>query len=102
MKLSLLVTLSCLSLAAAEIPATGLMVDLDAAKGVKVDAQGLVTSWQSQAGPATARDFVGQPKGRADATSGLPSTSPRRTCFATAPMSSDSNGGSSRRRSLRR
>ena len=73
MKLSLLITLSCLSLAAAEIPSTGLMVDLDASKGVTVDAQGRVTAWQSQVGPVAARDFVGQPKGRADATSGLPS-----------------------------
>ena len=72
MKLSLLITLSCLSLAAAEIPATGLMVDLDASKGVTVDTQGRVTTWQSQAGPIAARDFVGQPKGRAEAASGLP------------------------------
>jgi hypothetical protein len=73
MKFSLLLSLSLVGLVAAEIPSAGLMVDLNAAKGVAVDAQGLVTSWQSQAGPATARDFVGQPKGRADATSGLPS-----------------------------
>ena len=73
MKFSLLLSLAWIGLVAAEIPSAGLMVDLDAAKGVKVDAQGLVTAWQSQAGPAAARDFVGQPKGRADATSGLPS-----------------------------
>lgn len=58
---------------AGDIPSSGLLVDLDASKGVTVDAQGRVTAWQSQAGPAAARDFVGQPKGRADATSGLPS-----------------------------
>ena len=57
---------------AADIPSAGLLVDLDASKGVAVDAQGRVTAWQSQAGPVAARDFVGQPKGRADATSGLP------------------------------
>ncbi len=68
MKFSLLLSLSLVSLTAAEIPSAGLMVDLNAAKGVAVDAQGLVTSWQSQAGPAAARDFVGQPKGRAEAT----------------------------------
>jgi len=72
MKVSLLISLSCLSLAAAEIPSTGLMVDLNASKGVTMDSQGRVAAWQSQAGPVAAHDFVGQPKGRADATSGLP------------------------------
>ena len=72
MKVSLLISLSCLSLAAAHIPAAGLLVDLDAAKGVMVDAQGRVTEWANQAGPPELRAFVGQPKGRAEATSGLP------------------------------
>lgn len=76
MKLSLLVLFSCLGLAAAELPRTGLMVDLDAAKGVALDTQGRVTSWTNQAGPAELRDFVGQPKGRAEATSGLPTPVP--------------------------
>jgi hypothetical protein len=57
---------------AADIPTTGLMVDLDPAKGVALDAQGRVTAWKSQAGPVEAREFVGQPKGRAEPTSGLP------------------------------
>ncbi len=57
---------------AADLPSTGLLVDLDASKGVTVDAQGRVTAWQSQAGPAAAREFIGQPKGRTEATSGLP------------------------------
>ena len=72
MKFSLLLALSCLSLAAAEIPTNGLLVELDAAKGVTLDAQGRVTVWANQVGPEPTRAFVGQPKGRADAASGLP------------------------------
>jgi len=58
---------------AAEIPAAGLLVDLDPAKDVVVEAQVRVTAWKSQAGPVEAREFVGQPKGRTEPTSGLPS-----------------------------
>jgi hypothetical protein len=72
MKFSLLLSLFSIGLVAGEIPAAGLLVDLDASKGVTVDAEGRVTAWRSQVGPALARDFVGQPKGRADAASGLP------------------------------
>lgn len=72
MKFSLLFVLFCLGLAAAEIPSAGLMIDLDAAKGVTLDAQGRVTSWSNQVGPAVIRDFIGQSKGRVEPTSGLP------------------------------
>jgi hypothetical protein len=82
MKFSLLISFFTLSLAAAEIPAPGLMVDLDAAKGVTLDAQGRVTSWSNQVGPAVTRDFVGQPKGRTEPTSGLPTPGRRRRAFA--------------------
>lgn len=68
----LIVSLCASACLAAELPRAGLMVDLDAAKGVTLDAQGRVTAWQSQAGADTTRAFVGQPKGRTDATSGLP------------------------------
>jgi hypothetical protein len=61
---------------AAEVPSSGLVVDLDAAKGVTVDAQGRVTEWANQVGPAETRRFVGQPQGRPDPTSGLPSVAP--------------------------
>jgi len=57
---------------AADIPSAGLLVDLDAAKGVTLDAQGRVTAWANQVGPEATRAFVGQPKGRAEPTSGLP------------------------------
>jgi len=72
MKFSLLLSLSLISLAAAEIPSAGLLVDLDASKGVTLDAQGRVTAWANQTGPDATRAFVGQPKGRAEPTSGLP------------------------------
>lgn len=68
----LLLALSCLGLFAADIPRPGLMVDLDATKGVALDAAGRATAWTNQAGPDALRAFVGQPKGRADALSGLP------------------------------
>ena len=73
MKISPLLSLFCLGLVAAEIPAAGLLVDLDATKGVTLDAQGRVTAWTNQAGPAELRAFVGQPKGRTEPNSGLPS-----------------------------
>lgn len=69
-----LIALLCVATSiAAEIPTAGLMVDLDAGKGVALDAQGRVTEWTNQAGPAGLRSFVGQPKGRSAPTSGLPS-----------------------------
>ena len=69
-----LIALLCVATSfAAEIPTAGLLVDLDPAKNITLDAQGRVTAWKSQAGPAEARDFVGQPKGRTEPTSGLPS-----------------------------
>jgi len=72
MKLGQFVLFLGLDLVAAEIPTAGLMVDLDPAKDVTQDVQGRVTAWKSQAGPAELRAFVGQPKGRAEPTSGLP------------------------------
>ena len=58
---------------AADLPSAGLLVDLDAAKGVTLDAQGRVTSWTNQVGgTATTAFFVGQPKGRVEPDSGLP------------------------------
>ncbi|MEY4307095.1 MAG: hypothetical protein RJA95_463 [Verrucomicrobiota bacterium] len=72
MKACLLLFSSCLALAAAELPTTGLLVDLHAAKGVTLDAQGRVTAWTNQVGGDATKAFVGQPKGRADANSGLP------------------------------
>ena len=39
---------------AADLPRTNLLVDLDARLGLTVDAQGRVTKWVNQAGPAEA------------------------------------------------
>jgi len=72
MKPCLLVFFSCLGLAAVELPRAGLMVELDAAKGVTLDAAGRATAWTNQAGPEMLRAFVGQPKGRVEPASGLP------------------------------
>jgi hypothetical protein len=73
MILRLIATLCASVCLAADIPSSGLLVDLDAAKGVTLDAQGRVTAWTNQVGgAATTALFVGQPKGRAEPTSGLP------------------------------
>ena len=53
-------------------PPAGLLVDLDPAAGLTLDAQGRVVKWGNQAGPNEARDFVGQDKGRKVPGSGLP------------------------------
>ena len=60
------------ALLAEPLPAAGLLVDLDPAVGLTLDAQGRVVKWANQAGPAEARDFVGQDKGRKVPGSGLP------------------------------
>ena len=57
---------------AAELPTEGLMLDLDARKGVTVDAQGRVTQWQNQVTNSEAKEFTGQDKGRKVPGSGLP------------------------------
>lgn len=73
MILRLLASLCAVSCLAVDIPSAGLLVDLDAAKGVTLDAQGRVTAWTNQVGGATTTAFfVGQPKGRAEPASGLP------------------------------
>ena len=72
MILRLLASLCAFSCLSAGIPSSGLLVDLDAAKGVTLDAQGRVTAWANQVGPETMRAFVGQPKGRSEPASGLP------------------------------
>ena len=66
------VLLFAVPLSAAPWPEAGLLVDLDASRGVTADAEGRVSRWVSQAGPAEAREFVGQDKGRKLPGSGLP------------------------------
>lgn len=56
----------------AAFPQAGLLLDLDADKGVETDASARVTKWLNQARGEKAREFVPQPKGRKDPTSGMP------------------------------
>lgn len=57
---------------AAEIPAKGLLVDLDANKGVTTVEDKLVTSWKNQVPNAAAVDFNYTNEGRKEAGSGRP------------------------------
>lgn len=75
LRLVLLLASAALAVAA-DLPRENLLVDLDARVGLTVDAQGRVTKWVNQAGPAEARDFVGQDQGRKVPGSGLP-TAPK-------------------------
>jgi hypothetical protein len=73
--LLLVLTLGAAGLRAETSPATppeGLLVDLDATRGITLDAQGRVAKWVNQVGPAETREFVGQDKGRKVPGSGLP------------------------------
>ena len=72
MKTALLACFGAAALLAENAAPAGLLVDLDAARGLTLDAQGRVAKWVNQAGPAEARDFVGQDKGRKVPGSGLP------------------------------
>jgi hypothetical protein len=72
MRLLLPAWLYATTLFAEPLPSAGLLVDLDATRGLTLDAQGRVAKWTNQAGPAEARDFVGQDKGRKVPGSGLP------------------------------
>jgi hypothetical protein len=55
------------------LPDKGLLLDLDAAKGVTTTDQGRVTAWKNQARTATDLTFVPQDEGRKEAGSGRPS-----------------------------
>ena len=57
---------------AAALPEAGLVLDLDAAKGVTLEDGGKVAKWSNQAPGAVAKDFVKRDDGRKDAGSGRP------------------------------
>lgn len=59
-------------LVAAKIPSDGLVLDLDASRGVTLEDGDRVSSWSNQAPGTAARDFVKQDKGREQAGSGRP------------------------------
>jgi hypothetical protein len=67
---SLLFTLTLAT--AQELPTTGLILDLDAAKGVTLQDENKVTAWQNQVTTSPAKEFVQQDKGRKEPGSGRP------------------------------
>lgn len=67
--LSLLV---CLPAIAAEIPKNGLLLDLDAAKGLTLEDGDRVAAWANQAPGDTTRMFLKQDEGRKEKGSGRP------------------------------
>jgi hypothetical protein len=66
----LLLTLTFAS--AQELPTTGLILDLDAAKGVTLAEGNKVVSWQNQVTEHPAKEFTHQDKGRKEPGSGRP------------------------------
>jgi len=67
-----LVVVSVAAVGRAEVLERGLILDLDAAKGVQVEAGDRVAKWSNQVASFAARDFVKQDKGRKEAGSGRP------------------------------
>lgn len=55
------------------LPDKGLVIDLDAAKGLKLEDGDKVAAWTSQAGGASSKDFVKRDEGRKVPGSGRPS-----------------------------
>lgn len=55
-----------------ELPQSGLLLDLDAAKGLALEDGDKVAAWRNQVAPATVRQFLKQDKGRPVAGSGRP------------------------------
>lgn len=55
------------------LPDKGLVIDLDAAKGLKLEDGDKVAAWTSQAGSASSKDFVKRDEGRKEPGSGRPS-----------------------------
>jgi len=54
------------------LPVNGLLLDLDAGKGVTLEEEGRVSQWENQAAVAGAQVFMKQDKGRAEPGSGRP------------------------------
>jgi hypothetical protein len=59
------------------IPQKGLMLDLDATKGLKLNSVGRVLSWTNQVKTATAKIFKPNPIGRKNPERGIPSFLPK-------------------------
>ena len=58
--------------AAAELPGKGLILDLDAAKGVTLEDGDKVTAWRNQVAASPAKEFVKRDEGRKEPGSGRP------------------------------
>ncbi len=71
-RMVLLLLLSLSTAARAEIAEEGLILDLDASKGVEVEEGDRVVKWSNQAAGFPARDFVQQDEGREVPGSGRP------------------------------
>lgn len=71
MKVLVLLSLAWSAVASA-LPPRGLIVDLDAARGVVCDDQGRVLCWQNQREGVRAKHFVARDEGRSEPKSGCP------------------------------
>ena len=67
-----LVVVSVAAAGRAQVLERGLILDLDAGKGVQVEAGDRVVKWSNQVASFAARDFVKQDKGRKEPGSGRP------------------------------
>jgi len=56
----------------AELPGEGLILDLDAAKGLSLEDGDKVAAWRNQVAASSARDFVKRDEGRKESGSGRP------------------------------
>jgi len=65
--------LSALTSVVVALPPAGLVLDLDAARGLDLDEQGKVLSWQNQIEGVRVKQFVHRDQGRSQAKSGCPS-----------------------------
>lgn len=66
------VLFSILPAARAELPGEGLVLDLDAAKGVSLEDGDRVAGWRNQVAASSAKDFVKRDEGRKEPGSGRP------------------------------
>lgn len=72
MKPTLLLLLTCAAGSSRELPQAGLLLDLDAAKGVTLEAGGHVAAWENQVAAAKPRSFIKRDAGRKEPGSGRP------------------------------
>lgn len=76
---------SSLVLVAQDIPTTGLILDLDAAKGVTLQDGNKVVAWQNQIADSPAKEFILHNKGRKEPGSGCPTLRPNVAALGNHP-----------------